>query len=197
MSDLKDLINKLSEISNNLEKGFEDGLRVAGTRVAGKAKEKLGNYQPSVGGYPAWKSLKPQSVRRKFLSKSKNFHINEYGQVRINITRAGRKHLAKYGRKSNTFYGAQDQFQASGTSDDSPLVDTGILKKSITTDDSGVSRGHMYIGTSGVPQAAAQEFGSPKKNIPPRPYLRPSVYECKEEIENDIKEAIANSIRLR
>lgn len=196
MSDLKDLINKLNEIPHNLEKGVEDGLRAAGVRVAARAKEKIGDYQPSSKGYPAWKSLKPQSVRSKFLSKSKSFHINEYGQVRINITGAGRKHLKKYGRKSNTFYGAEDQFQASGTRDDAPLSDTGILKKAITTDDTDISKGVILVGVSGVPYAAAHEFGYAKNNIPPRPYLRPSVHECKEDIEKDIKEAIAKAIRL-
>ena len=38
---------------------------------------------------------------------------------------------------------------------------------------------------------AVHEYGSAKRNIPPRPYLRPSVVENKEQIAEDIKNGIA------
>lgn len=194
MSDFKDLIRGLNKLPQAIQEGCEEGLKKAGITVIETAKEKLGEYQPSVGGYPAWAKLKPKSIRAKFLSKSKSFHVNENNQVRINITNAGKKFLTKYGTNAKVF-GAGKQFQASGTSDDSPLVDTGNLRAAITTDDSDVSKGNIYIGVSGVPYGASHEFGDSSRNIPPRPYLRPSVVENKEEIEQQLKESISNGFR--
>lgn len=66
-----------------------------------------------------------------------------------------------------------------------------------------VSKGIVYIGVAGgsggkgsspAKYASAHEFGSAKKNIPPRPYLRPSIFENKEQIEEDIKKAIADAM---
>lgn len=194
MSDFIKLVHALEKIPQAIQESCEDGLKKAGVAVVKTAKGKLGEYQPSIGEYPAWVKLKPKSIRAKFLSKSKSFHINESNQVRINITNAGKKFLTKYGTNAKTF-SAGKQFQASGTSDDSPLVDTGHLRAAITTDDSDVARGQIYIGVSGVPYAASHEFGDSSRNIPQRPYLRPSVVENKEEIEQQLKQSLADGIR--
>lgn len=200
MSDIRNLIQAVDNIQKAIEQGCEDGLRAAGVQVAGTAKEKFGQYQPAVGEYPAWAPLKPESIRQKFLSNSKKFHISDSGKVRINMKRAGQKYLEKYGRNAKVF-GAGKQFQTSGTSDDGPLVATGHLRAAIRTDDSDVSNGYIYIGVAGkggkssvADYAVAHEFGSAKQNIPPRPYLRPSVVENKDVIEEEIKRAIAQAI---
>ncbi len=210
MSDFEKLIKAITNIEEAIQQGAQNGLKQAGIRVMGTAKAKLGTYQPSVGEYPAWKVLSPQSIRAKFLSKEAAFHINGNGQVRINITNSGKQFLKKYGRNAKVF-GGEKQFQSSGTADDSPLVDTGALRQAITMDKSQITQGNVYIGvakgkngekkqnkkrknkkTSDIATyGAAQEYGSAKRNIPPRPYLRPSVVENKEEIAEDIKNGIA------
>lgn len=194
MSDFRNLIKVFHQLYQEIQDGCEEGLKKSGIMVVETAKEKLGEYQPSIGEYPAWAKLKPKSIRAKFLSKSKSFHIDEKNQVRINITNAGKKFLSKYGTNAKIF-GAGKQFQASGTSDDSPLVDTGHMRTAITTDDSDAAKGIVYIGLSGVPYGEVHEFGDSSKNIPPRPYLRPSVVENKAEIEQQIKESITNGFR--
>lgn len=203
MNGFGNLIGAVNGIQKAIEKGIEDGLKLAGAHVVGTAKEKLGEYQPASGEYAAWATLKPESIRRKFLSKSKSFHVNGNGRVRINITNSGKKYLKKYGRNAKVF-GAGKQFQSSGTGDDSPLVDTGDLRAAIRMDATDVSKGNVYVGVGGggsggkgsspAKYAAAHEFGFAKKNLPPRPYLRPSIYENKEQIEEDIKKAIADAI---
>ncbi len=213
MSDFEKLIKTITSIEEVIQQGAQNGLKQAGIRVMGTAKAKLGTYQPSVGEYPAWKVLSPQSIRAKFLSKEAAFHINGNGQVRINITNSGKQFLKKYGRNAKVF-GGEKQFQSSGTADDSPLVDTGALRQAITMDKSQITQGNVYIGvakgkngekkqnkkrknkkTSDIATyGAAQEYGSAKNNIPPRPYLRPSVVENKEEIAEDIKNGIAEML---
>lgn len=193
--DLVGLISAVKKMQNDMAAGIEDGMRKAGAIVAGTAKGKLGSYQPASGGYPAWKPLKPETIRRKFLSRKKSFHINDNGHARINLTRKGKEYLEKYGRDSKVF-GGERQFQSSGGNDDSPLVDTGHLRASITTDDTDVKDYAIYIGIKGAPAvyARAHEFGSMKQNIPPRPYLRPSVYESLDEIQEAIGRSIAESM---
>lgn len=174
MSDFERLIKTITSIEEVIQQGAQNGLKQAGARVMGTAKAKLGTYQPSVGEYPAWQTLKPQTVKRKYLSKKGN------------IKKPGKEYLKKYG-----------SFEPSGTGDDGPLVDTSLLRKLITTDKSQIAQGNIYIGVAQKNVAtygAAQEYGSAKRNIPPRPYLRPSVVENKEEIAEDIKNGIAENM---
>ena len=73
MSDFEKLIKTITSIEEAIQQGAQNGLKQAGVRVMGTAKEKLGTYQPSVGEYPAWKVLSPQSIRAKFLSKNAKY----------------------------------------------------------------------------------------------------------------------------
>ena len=181
MSDFEKLIKAITNIEEVIQQGAQNGLKQAGIRVMGTAKAKLGTYQPSVGEYPAWQTLKPQTVKRKYTTKKGN------------IKKSGKEYFKKYG-----------SLQPSGTADDSPLVNTGHLRAAITTDESQITQGNIYIGvvkgkaskkgkkaSAIATYGAAQEYGSAKRNIPPRPYLRPSVVENKEEIAEDIKNGIA------
>ena len=191
MSDFEKLIKAITNIEEVIQQGAQNGLKQAGIRVMGTAKAKLGTYQPSVGEYPAWQTLKPQTVKRKYLSEKGN------------VKKSGKEYLKKYG-----------SFEPSGTADDSPLVDTGALRQAITIDKSQITQGNVYIGVAKgkngekkqnkkrknkkpsdiATYGAAQEYGSAKNNIPPRPYLRPSVVENKEEIAEDIKNGIAENM---
>ena len=174
MSDFNRLVGSVLGIENAIKEGAENGLKQAGARVMGAAKQKLGTYQPSIGEYPAWKVLSPQSIKAKFMSNSGSGKIKK----------SGKEYLKRYGA-----------FRASGSADDSPLVDTGALRQAITMDTAEVSDGKVYIGkakTSDVATyGAAHEYGSARRNIPPRPYLRPAVVENKEQIAEDIKNGIA------
>ena len=191
MSDFEKLIKTIISIEEVIQQGAQNGLKQAGIRVMGTAKVKLGTYQPSVGEYPAWQTLKPQTVKRKYLSEKGN------------VKKSGKEYLKKYG-----------SFEPSSTADDSPLVDTGALRQAITIDKSQITQGNVYIGVAKgkngekkqnkkrknkkpsdiATYGAAQEYGSAKNNIPPRPYLRPSVVENKEEIAEDIKNGIAENM---
>ena len=184
MSDFNRLVGSVLGIENAIKEGAENGLKQAGARVMEAAKQKLGTYQPSIGEYPAWKVLSPQSIKAKFMSNSGSGKIKK----------SGKEYLKRYGA-----------FRASGSADDSPLVDTGALRQAITMDTAEVSDGKVYIGvakgktnkkrkgkTSDVATyGAAHEYGSARRNIPPRPYLRPAVVENKEQIAEDIKNGIA------
>ena len=170
MSDFERLIKTITSIEEVIQQGAQNGLKQAGARVMGTAKAKLGTYQPSVGEYPAWQTLKPQTVKRKYLSEKGN------------VKKSGKEYLKKYG-----------SFEPSGTGDDGPLVGTSLLRKLITTEESQLAQGNVYIGVAEKNVAtygAAQEYGSAKRNIPPRP----SVVENKEEIAEDIKNGIAENM---
>ncbi len=203
LEDFKELYIKLKEAQKAVDKGIENGLKIAGVRVMGTAKAKLGTYQPSSGPYPAWPKLKDEPVRRKFISKTKAFNINGNGQVRINVTRAGKAYLKKHGANAKIFRDDK-KFVASGTSDDAPLVDTGHLKQAISIDAKDVDKGVIYVGVASGQKdakgnspgdyASAHEFGYAPKNIPARPFIRPSAYENRSEIKGDISEAIKEEL---
>ena len=125
MSDFNRLVGSVLGIENAIKEGAENGLKQAGARVMGAAKQKLGTYQPSIGEYPAWKVLSPQSIKAKFMSNSGSGKIKK----------SGKEYLKRYGA-----------FRASGSADDSPLVDTGALRQAITMDTAEVSDGKVYIG---------------------------------------------------
>lgn len=178
MSEFDRLFSVLRDMPDVVSAGAEKGLRKGALRVVRTAQDKLGTYQPAVGEFPAWEKLKPESVRRKYSQKNK---------------KAARAYLKKHGA-----WGA-------GGNDDGPLVDNGFLSKAITSDDSDIKDGVMYIGVMGgtVPNdkgsdpsvyAATHEFGDTARNIPARPYLRPALYENQEQVAEDIGQAIAEEI---
>lgn len=192
MANFEDVIQAINNIPRAVNRAAEKGLSDAALLVVSTAKEKLGTYQPAVDVYPAWKKLKPVTVRRKYLSKSGAFHITDSGQIRINLTRAGRKYLNQHGS-----WGA-------GGNDDAPLVDTGHLRQAITVDLSKISNGVAYVGVANGNQnntgnspgkyAAAHEFGYAAKKIPARPFLRPAVFENQEVIKKKIEDALRDEV---
>lgn len=113
--------------------------------------------------------------------------------MRINITKAGKAYQKKHG-----------SLGASGTNDDAPLVDTGHLRQAVTTDTKDIDKGTVYVGVASGKKdskgnspgiyAAAHEFGYAPKNIPARPFLRPAAYESREDIRNDIAEAVKEEL---
>lgn len=180
MGDFNDLFRTLSTLPVGIDKGGKQGIRKGSAIVMGKAKAKLGTYQPAIGPYPAWLKLKPQTVKRKNLKNG-------------SVSRAGQKYLKAHGEWEN------------GGNADSPLVDKGHLKQAITTDDSQLeNNGVMYVGVAGGRDtgkgdmgkiASAHEFGYAPKNIPARPYLRPALHESHEEIKEAVKQALMQQLR--
>lgn len=189
MADFSDILRALNDIPQAVNNAADKGLSDAALLVVKAAKEKLGVYQPAVGEYPAWQKLKPESVRRKYLSKSGSYRVANGRR----LTRAGQRYLREHGS-----WGA-------GGNADAPLVDTGHLRQAITTDLSHISEGVAYVGVaSGTAErrgsapgnyAAAHEFGYAAKNVPPRPFLRPAVYENQEVIKEMIAEALRDGVR--
>lgn len=153
MSDFKLISDKLEKANSYIEKELESALKSVGEKIVETAKGKIGQYQPSIDKYPAWKKLKPETVKRK---------------------------------KGNSAF--------SITSGDNPLIREGKLKEAIKLDDSSISKGEIYIDVKGAEYGIVHEFGSPKKNIPPRPYLRPAIYENKDEIKDSIKNGIKEAM---
>lgn len=184
MDDFVRLLNTLSNVPGAVDRAIKKGIKRGAVIAMGRAKEKLGTYQGSFGSYNAWASLKPETVRRKHLSKT--------GSGRI--TKAGKAYLKKH-----SSWGA-------GGNDDAPLVDTGHLRQAITTDFTELdNHGVAYIGVAAGSQAAgkgspsdygaAHEFGNAAKGIPQRPYLRPALEESKPEIRKAIWDELVREMR--
>ena len=76
-----------------------------------------------------------------------------------------------------------------------PLIDTGKLRASITHKVEGDAALVGIFAEDVCVYAAVHEFGSPKKNIPQRSYLRKTFDEQKEEIERLIDAEIEKVLR--
>lgn len=185
MAGFDDLFRVLSSIPERVDRAEKQALKKGAAIVMGRAKKKLGTYQGESGGYPAWKPLKPYTVARKYTIKS--------GPNKGFFNKKGLKLLRQPGGWKV------------GTSADAPLVDTGHLRQAITTDDSDLNKGVMYVGVAagtsekgkGSPgdYAAAHEFGYAPKNIPPRPFLRPALHESKDDIKQELVKQLQNELR--
>ncbi|AIG27422.1 hypothetical protein EGH10_20925 [Brevibacillus laterosporus] len=183
MGDFNDLYRVLGNIPHLMAKAERNTLKKGAAVVMGAAKKKLGTYQGESGGYKAWVKLKPETVRKKHMSKTKAGAL----------TRAGKRYKEKHGA-----WGA-------GGNDDSPLVDSGSLRQAITTDEKQINKGVAYVGVAsgssdskkGDPgsYAAAHEFGYEPKNIPARPFLRPALHENRDQIKEIAKKEIIKSLR--
>ncbi|QDX91072.1 hypothetical protein EEL30_00910 (plasmid) [Brevibacillus laterosporus] len=183
MGDFNDLYRALGNIPNLMAKAEKNALKKGASIVMGAAKEKLGTYQAGSGGYKSWVKLRPETIRKKHMSKTKAGAL----------TRAGRKYMKKHGS-----WGA-------GGNDDSPLVDSGHLRQAITTDEKQIKKGVVYVGVAtgksnskkGDPgsYAATHEFGLEAKNIPARPFLRPALHENKAKIKEIAKKEVVKQIR--
>lgn len=184
MAGFEDLFRTLHSIPGAADNAVKKGVKKGAVIVMGRAKAKLGTYQGAYGSFKAWAKLDPETVRRKHLSKS--------GSGRI--TRSGKAYLKQHGSWGG------------GGNDDDPLVDTGHLRKAITTDYSALeSRGIAYVGVGagsesrgkGSPSeyAAAHEFGYAAKKIPPRPFLRPALEESRQDIKEEVAKALVHELR--
>lgn len=76
-----------------------------------------------------------------------------------------------------------------------PLIDTGRLRDSITHKVEGDKALVGIFGGGVLIYAAVHEFGSPKRNIPERSYLRKTFDEQKEEIEKLLDAEIEKVLR--
>lgn len=186
MAGFDQLFKALNSIPKQVDAATKRGLKRGATKVMRKAKEKLGSYQSESGPYPAWKNLKPDTVARKFTVKS--------GPNKGFFNKKGLKLLHQPGG------------WRVGSSADAPLVDTGLLRQAITTDDGDLnSKGIMYVGVAsggGEPgkgdpadYAAAHEFGYAPKNIPERPYLRPALHESQDAIKEAVTSELIKGLR--
>ncbi|MED1663459.1 hypothetical protein [Brevibacillus laterosporus] len=185
MGDFNDLYRVLGNIPHLMAKAERNTLKKGAAVVMGAAKKKLGTYQGESGEYPAWKPLKPYTVARKYTIKS--------GDNKGFFNKKGLKLLKQKGGWKV------------GTSDDSPLVDSGHLRQAITTDQKEINKGLVYVGVAsgssnskkGDPgsYAAAHEFGHEPKNIPARPFLRPALHENRDQIKEIAKKEIIKSLR--
>jgi phage gpG-like protein len=183
LSNFADLFKALQDIPDAMNRAQRKAMKRSAAIVMGVAKAKLGTYQSASGAFISWAKLKPETVRRKHLSKTGSGKLS----------RAGKAYIKKHGS-----WGA-------GGNDDSPLSQMGHLRQAITTDFSDISRGVAYVGVAagsnaegkGSPSdyAAAHEFGYAPKNLPARPYLRPALEESKVNIREEAAKAITEELR--
>ncbi|WP_027416212.1 phage virion morphogenesis protein [Aneurinibacillus terranovensis] len=181
MAGFEELFRALGEIPDGIDNAMKKGLKKGAVIVMKRAKLKLGTYQPG------WPALKPETVRKKHMSKT------QAGR----LTRAGRRYLREHGS------------WGTGGNDDSPLVDKGHLKQAITTDFSELDQGVAYVGvaagsgengSSTADYAKIHEFGGMagrghRVHVPARPFLRPSLEESKEQIKDAVAQAIVEELR--
>ena len=159
------LIKMFATMPEIISKEIEKEIKKSAIKVRDDAVNKFGEYQPAVGPYPAWEMLSINTVTQK-----------------INHGAEGTQPLIGA-------YGA-DKFQEGNKATKNeawpqPLRNTiGIkvegLQAAVGTDD---------------PIGKHHEYGAPKKNIPPRPFLRPALYENQDNIKNNVKEGIQNSMK--
>jgi phage gpG-like protein len=130
----------------------------------------VANSKKRLGHYQeGWVVLKPETVRRKMTKNAS----------------AMRRMMKKHGSVT-----------ATGGSADSPLVDDGLLRGSITLK-TDRHRLRSEVGSSLI-YAATHEYGDESRGIPERPYLRPAL---KEEVEThliaDLQAGLKRRILLR
>lgn len=85
---------------------------------------------------------------------------------------------------------ASDFHQASAP-DESPAQDTGTLKRSAYVE--RVSRFVRAVGVSAA-YAVALEFGSGRRRIAPRPFMRPSMARCKALLQHKFREVMTQGV---
>ena len=97
----------------------------------------------------------------------------------------------------------QSERVALGFSPNDPLLRTGGLRDSIQGDVDQISGGYRVVVGSNAPQARIQELGGVNagswgqngaKDLPPRPYLAPTVVESEETIQILVASNIAREI---
>jgi phage gpG-like protein len=182
--DFNGLFQVLSSIPDGVQRATEQGLRKSAVIVMKRAKSKFGTYQPASHGYPAWPKLKPTTVARKYTIKS--------GVLKGFLNKKGVELLHQPGG-----------WKVGNSGVDAPLIDTGHLRNAITTDETEIRSGTVYVGVAkggggkgsgSTAGAAAHEFGYAPKGIPARPYLRPALEESREEIRNAVAQAIRDEL---
>lgn len=134
-------------------------------KVHATAIAKFGHYQPPIGPFPAWKLLSIRTVTEK-----QNRGMDDPSPL-IGAYGAHRYQPANRTTKRNGY----------------PTH----LRNSILMKVTGLTG---IVGTNN-PLAPHHEFGAPRKHIPPRPFLRPALFQEEDFIRKEIKNAIAKAMK--
>jgi phage gpG-like protein len=165
ISSLNVLISKLSKAEFQLKENLVKAVAHSTAKVQATAKSKFGHYQPAVGGFPAWKLLTLQTILEKI-----NRGMNDANP----LIGAYGKHVFQHANlaTSRTAY---------------PVA----LRDSILVKNFGLVG---VVGTNN-PLARHHEFGAPRANIPPRPFIRPALFQEQGFIQTEFRKAILKTLK--
>jgi HK97 gp10 family phage protein len=164
------LIMKFAAMPELITKEIEKSMKKSAMKVRDDATKKFGEYQPAEGPYPAWAQLKESTIKEKEKAGGGDDPlIGHYPSGTGNHKRMSLKN-------------AKDAFKRTGKW---PMP----LRSSIGIETEGLT---AAVGTDD-PIGKYHEYGT--EHIPPRPFLRPALYENKDSIKNNVKEGIQNGIK--
>jgi len=145
------LTRKFIELPEIINAEVEIELKKVAMAVRDTATKKFGKYQVAVGDLPAWAALKEQTVRRKMAAGS-----------------TGDDPLIGHYQKAHEYVSGNNLFMAQGSKNSQWPAH---LRNTISIH---VENWVAQIGTDD-PIGKYHEYGT--EHIPPRPYLRPALYE--------------------
>ena len=154
MVTLKELAARLARTPELLDANVTLAVKTSARKVRDTATKKFGHYQPEVGEFPAWKKLKPATIRRKAAAGGGEDPLIGHYKV----------------KDRNRIWPA-------------PLRTTVELKQDGWT---------AEVGTAD-PVGKYHEFGT--ETIPPRPFLRPALFEESDGIQKEIAGAVLATVR--
>lgn len=169
--DFNSLIEKLVAAPEAVRNQVENEMKKSAVMVRDEAVKKFGTYQPGVGDLPAWAKLKKSTISQKEEAGSEGDdpligHSNSHG-----------KKIWEAPLSRSIGYKVDGLNAAVGTDD--PLGEI-----------------HEY----GAPDTSGEHAKSAAgKNhtsvIPPRPFLRPALYENQDKIKDNIKEGLQDALK--
>lgn len=161
----EELIMKFTEIPELVTKQIELSMKKSAMKVRDDATKKFGEYQPAVGPYPAWETLSLRTVIEK-------------------MDRGAESPQPLIGA-----YGASQYQEGNRVTKNEIWPEH--LRNTIGIKAEGLN---AAVGTDD-PLGKWHEYGTEDERIPPRPFLRPALYENQDTIKNNVKEAIQNGLK--
>lgn len=144
-----------------IEAAFSKATDEVGTEIVSVLKKHF--YSQDLG----WQPLKESTLARKSKSNVKSMKQSGIRDLRVRATFAGMDATGKKKSEVISMLAGKSQI----------LIDSGLLAKSFTYKKLSPTSGEvgvMRADTAGRNIAAIHEYGSPAKNIPARPFIKPT-----------------------
>jgi len=157
-----ELIARMMAAPAKVEAAVSLGVKAAAVKVRDDATKKFGTYQSAVGPYPAWENLKPATVASKVAAGgAEDPLIGHYPNGNGRTRRL----------KRTTSTGKKIYWPAN-------------LRNTIGIKVEGLN---AAVGTDD-PLGKFHEYGT--AHIPPRPFLRPALFENQEVVKEAVKAGV-------